>query len=118
MNDCPDVTELGRISSARFGYGGYQDAMFGLSLSFEGSGWGIGTFEGGWSYDIKCDAKYAKWTEADREGQFVKAVRLLNETLKKAKKRHVAELVGVPVEVVTGGPGSTIRSWRVLEEVL
>lgn len=35
--------QLGKISSASFGIGGYQDAMLGLHLMFESDGWGVGT---------------------------------------------------------------------------
>lgn len=104
---------LGRIAGARFGYGGYQDAMFGLSL--EGEGWGVSDFQGGWSLDIEV-SQHTKWTEADREVAFAQAVRLLNDTLRQAKKRHIAELVGVPVEVTFDG--MVISSWRVLTEVV
>ena len=40
--------KLGKISNVRFGHGGYQDAMIGLSLTFEGQGsWGVSDWKGG-----------------------------------------------------------------------
>lgn len=35
------TTELGKITKATFGLGGYQDAQVGLWLTFEGKGWGV-----------------------------------------------------------------------------
>jgi hypothetical protein len=107
--------ELGRITAARFGFGGYQDAQFGLSLTFAGkSGWGCGFFSGTWGLSIS--SKDAKWTEADRDRQFAEVVRLTNKTLSEAHKTDVAALVGVPVEVTF--EGMVLDSWRVLTEVL
>ena len=111
--------QLAKISRATFGFGGYQDAQFGLSLTFESPGSGVGTFEGAWA---SPPSEHAKWTEQDQTEAFAKAVRLLRDTLKKAKKEHVAQLVGTPVELTFPGDGSslgmTLESWRVLEEVL
>jgi len=106
--------ELGRISSARFGHGGYQDAQIGLSFSFEGESWGVQDFKGWWTQSV--DSKGAQWTEEDRDRHYAEAVRLLDDTLRAAKKTDVAGLVGVPVEATF--EGSTLKSWRVLTEVL
>lgn len=108
-----ETKELMKISSATFGVGGYQDAMFGLSLSFSSPGSGVGTFVGGWGIER---SERAKWSEADRMASIYEAAWLLKETLEKAKKRHVAELAGTPVEVTF--ENGVMKSWRVLEEVL
>lgn len=105
--------ELGRISSARFGWGGYQDAMIGLSLTFEGKGWGCGHFEGAWGIDR---SEYAKWSEEDRIRQLGETCLLLRDTLKAAKVQDVVSLIGTPIECTFEGNG--LQSWRVLEEVL
>lgn len=55
--------ELGKIKSASFGMGGYQEAMIGLTLTFGGASWGVSTFLGGWGIER---SDYCKWTEADR----------------------------------------------------
>lgn len=107
--------ELGKITSFKLGYGGYQDAMFGVSIGLGGSSWGVGDFKGAWSLDITVD-KYTKWTEKDRDSEFAKAMRFINETLKKAHKTDIGQLVGVPVEVTFDG--NCLKSWRILEEVL
>lgn len=106
---------LGRISAAKFGFGGYQDAMIGLSLTFQGDGWGSATFEGSWS---SPPSTHAKWSVAEQEAQWVKAVRVLLDTLTASKKDHVAQLVGVPVEVTFDSPLGRLQSWRVLTEVV
>jgi len=107
--------ELGRITHATFGYGGYQDAQFGLSIVLEGSEWGTSSFKGEWSLDIDC-SEHCKWTEEDRSNGYAEVVRFLNKTLKDAKKQHVDELVGVPIEAEF--EGVILKSWRILTEVL
>lgn len=107
--------ELGKIIRAEFGYGGYQDAQFGLSLTFEGKGFGVGTFIGAWSTDIKI-SESTKWSEEDRDKEFARTMRELNRILKEAKKKEVHELVGVPVEITF--ESRVLSSWRILTEVL
>lgn len=106
-------TELGHISNATYGVGGYDDAEFGLSLTFEGKGWGVGTFSGGWS---GSPTSGAKWDETEQDEWFAKTARLVIATLKDAKKNDVSKLVGAPVEVTF--EGMILKSWRVLTEVL
>jgi hypothetical protein len=106
-------TELGRIAKATFGFGGYDDAMMGLSLTFSGDSWGCSHFEGTWA---SAPSERALWTLADQDQQWAGAVRLLRDTLKAAKRSHVADLVGVPVECTF--ERNTLKSWRVLTEVI
>lgn len=105
--------ELGRIQSAYFGMGGYQEAMLGFGVALGGKGWGVGDFVGGWAIDR---SDHAKWSEADRQADIAKAAWRLKEVLEQAHKKHVGELAGVPVEVTFDG--LTLKSWRVLTEVL
>jgi len=105
--------ELMKITRATFGFGGYDDAQFGLSLSFEGKGCGTDTFIGAWSFP---PSEHAQWTVADQSQLFADAVRLLVSTLTDAKKKHVGELVGVPVEVTF--EGNMLKEWRVLTELI
>ncbi len=106
-------TRLGRISAASFGRGGRDDAQFGLSLTFAGDSWGVGSFLGEWAM---APGEHAQWTVSDQEAAWVKACRKLLETLDDAGKRNVGELVGTPVEVKF--EGMALSSWRVLTEVL
>lgn len=87
---------LGRITSARFGHGGYQDACIGLSVSLGG--------------------ERSKWTEHDRDAEIAKSVRFLSTILKQAKVHDVAKLKDIPVEVEFDG--MALKSWRILTEVL
>ena len=104
--------ELGKISSASFGYGGYQDAMVGFSLSFESGGGGVSTFEGSWplTEDVPVAQRHS------REKLAIAAVLRLTETIQKAKVHNVSELVGIPVELTYDG--QMLKSWRILDEVL
>lgn len=106
-------TELGKITRAEFGFGGYQDAQFGFSVTLEGKGWGVNDFIGDWSIE-RTDR--CQWTEQDRQKNIFNAAWCLKKTLEDAKKRHVSELKGTPIEVTLDG--MTLKSWRVLTEVL
>lgn len=106
---------LGKIESVRFGFGGYQDAMIGLSLEFSGNSWGCGTFVGTWSSHVKCDS-HCKWTEEDRSRINDETVKFIDKTLREAKVDDVHQLKGKPVEVEL--EGNVLKSWRILTEVL
>ena len=108
---------LGKISDVRFGDGGYQDAMFGLSLSFSfDRNSGISTFSGFWSPAQINPDEYSEWTEKDRETQMLKCFRLIIDTMYKAKVTDIYQLKGKPVEIEI--ENQTLKSWRILEEVL
>ena len=106
-------TKLGRIASARFGFGGYQDVQIGLILSFEMSGTGVGDFDGFWSSD---PGNHASWTKADQTTSLGETVLRLGALLAKAKVKDVSSLVGIPVEVTF--EGNRLTNWRVLDEVI
>lgn len=111
--------ELGKIEKVYFGYGGYQDAQFGLTvvLSF-GGGYGCSDFiDGGWSEDVQVD-KYTKWTEKDRQIKRADMVKKINKLLSDAKVKTVDQLKNKPIEVTSEGLGTRIESWRILTEVL
>jgi hypothetical protein len=104
--------EFGKITSAKFGWGGYQDAQFGLSLTIGGPNWGTGDFHGAWGNR----PHHADWSLEDQKKQFGDACLFLRDTLTKAKKHSVDELVGVPIEATFDS--MRLTSWRILEEVL
>lgn len=115
-DDVSERKELGKIRSVRFGFGGYQDGEVGLFLEFGGNAWGVSaSISGGWSTTIK-HSKSCRWTEEDRTNQYANMCREIQEVLKKAKVNAVHELQGKPVEVTFDG--MTLKSWRVLDEVL
>ncbi len=107
--------ELGKISSVRFGYGGYQEAQFGLSISLECNGGSVSNFKGMWPFTMERHSS-SEWTEADRERNAVDMVRFITETMDAAKVRDVADLKGIPVECEFDG--QMLKSWRILSEVL
>lgn len=109
--------EIGKIQSVKFGDGGYQDAMFGITIGLgsDKNAWGCGDFRGIWGFHIKPD-KRSKWTDKDRDQQAADTMRFIADLLTKAKKDDIYKLVGVPVEVEM--ESNTLKSWRILEEVL
>lgn len=109
--------EIGKITDVSYGFGGYQDAMFGVSFSFGSNvgGWGCGDFRGTWGPDITVD-KYTQWTEADRSRINDETVRFIADIMKKAKVRNLQDLKGIPVEVTFDG--NCRKSWRILEEAI
>lgn len=109
--------ELGKISKVYFGTGGYQDCMFGLTLTFEGKGWGVGEFiSGGWDVERMPRSEYAQWTEEDREKLMVAMCRRISKLLSEAGVDDVSKLKGIPVEVIF--ENNTLKDWRILTEVL
>lgn len=107
---------LGKIEGVRFGRVGYQEAFFGLELTFEFAGGGVvGGIYGGWSVMIDC-SEHCMWTEADRDHQNAEMCRKVDAILGAAKVRNVAELKGKPVEITF--ERRTIKDWRILTEVL
>jgi hypothetical protein len=109
--------KLGKITNVRFGDGGYDDAMFGLSLTFEmkddiGTS-GVGTFVGGWRTYPKVGARYSEeeWQKS-HQNTMLELIRIMTE----AKVRDVHDLKGIPVEVTI--EGNALKDWRILTEVL
>lgn len=106
--------ELGKITAATFGLGGYQDCQIGFWLTLGGNGWGVNANHGSaWALDRD---ERCKWTEGERREALADSAWKLAETLKQAKKMRVQDLVGVPVEVTF--EGNALKDWRVLTEVL
>lgn len=106
------MKEIGKIESIDFGMGGYQDAMIGFRVTLSGKGWGCGDWRGPWArWHEGC-----KWTVEDQTKQAGEAVLWMRDILKAAKKSSMAQLVGVPVEVTF--ENYTLKSWRILDEVL
>lgn len=108
--------EIGFIERATFGWGGYDDVQFGLSLTFRGgagSSWGCSTFVGDWGLDR---SDYCKWTEEDRIRGLGNAAWKLRNVLRDAHKQHVAELIGTPIEATF--ESNVLKDWRILTEVI
>lgn len=104
--------QLGRITKAAIGFGGYQDAMFGLSVQIGGPAWGVNDFDGCWAtWSEGC-----QWTEESQSQELARVCRRLRDLLRAAKVQDVAGLVGVPVECTM--VGNRLISWRILTEVI
>jgi hypothetical protein len=108
--------ELGKIDDVSFGYGGYQDAAFGLNVKLNFGGLYVNDFiSGGWCEDIKVESN-TKWTEEDRSLQRVEMVKKINKLLKDAKVYTIDQLKNKPVEVTS--ENMMLKDWRILTEVL
>jgi hypothetical protein len=108
--------KLGRIFSATFGLGGYQDVCIGLNVTLGGDGWGVGASMTAWDANQVKHSEHCQWTEADRSKQYDDIVRYISGLLHDAKVSDVSKLVGKPVEVTF--EDMTLKSWRILTEVL
>lgn len=100
------MKRLGKIASVKFGAGGYQDAMFGLTVGLEfDHGDSCVDFKGGYLPD-----------SPDSETIFVCRILEVADILKQAKVDDIGRLRGIPIEAEFDG--NALKSWRVLTEVL
>jgi hypothetical protein len=105
--------ELGKIQRFDIGVGGYDDAMFGMSVTLGGGGWGVQDFDGTWSREPD---DHCKWTADDQLKHWGKMCRRVADLMATAKVKTAGEMVGIPVEVTF--ENNRLHSWRILEEVL
>lgn len=107
--------EIGKIKSVKFGHGGYQDVQFGIWLTFgsDATAWGVGTGEGFW---ITKWTEHCKWSKEDRIKYLGELCLKISGWLSEAKVSSVEELKGIPVECEF--EGNSLKSWRILKEVL
>lgn len=108
-------TRIGKIKRVSVGFGGYQDAMIGISfeLGSDKGSWGVGDFKGTWAHDPD---KYCKWTKEDQRNIFADTFEFIQQLLSDANVSDVNKLVGKPVEVVFDL--NTLKSWRILTEAI
>lgn len=112
-----ESTKLGKIASASFGHGGYQEACLGITIGLEGDSWGVGENKSVWDYNIiKRNEKYSKWSEKDRTKACADIMKYISNLLKEAKVHSIDDLVGIPVEVTF--KSFKLENWRILTEVL
>lgn len=109
------TTQLGKIAWIRIGAGGYQDMMFGVTVSLSMKGTGVQDFKGMWKQSVDC-TEDSKWDETDRSRQYDETMRWLDILCTQAKVDDAMDLVGKPVEVTF--EGMQLVSWRLLTEVL
>lgn len=106
------MIERGKIKSVKLGAGGYQDAMFGFTFTLGGKSWGVGDFWGTWAEH----SEYCKWTVAEQNKAFLNAFLKVKQLMADAGVASLHKLEGVPVEVEF--EGDTLKSWRIMTEVL
>lgn len=108
--------KLGKISNIKFGYGGYQDAMLGLTISFEMQGSGVCDFKGFWDYHLIDHTTSCQWSEIERTGYLLDVIKLISNLLNDAKVSSLDKLKNKPVELTF--EGNTLIEWRILTEVI
>lgn len=107
--------ELMKISSIKFGMGGYQDAQMGIWIDFTGKNSHAGTGKGFWT----CAwTPSTKWTDVERIEFLGKIVLEIAQWLEDAKVQSIDQMVGIPVEVTFEDIFGPLKSWRILTEVL
>lgn len=107
---------LGKIDRISLGMGGYQGVMFGLHIDFKlSNGYHVSDSDCFWGYDIKV-GKLTKWSESDREQEWGKIMTRIAKLCHQARVNSFDKLMGIPVEVEI--ENDSLKSWRILEEVL
>ncbi len=107
-------TAIGVVEDVRFGKGGYQDCMLGLSLTLRTSVGSVGTFvNGGWTLERSSSAR---WTEVDRANQQSDMCQKIIELLESANVDDITKLKGKPVQVTF--ENSRLKDWRILKEAI
>ncbi len=111
-----DRTEIGKIQDIYVGFGGYQDAQLGLQIKLgsDKGAWGVMTFKGYWAME---PSSCSEWTKEDQIRGYGETLAYIGKLLAKAKKNRVEDLRGVPIEA-TFENFNTLKSWRILEEVI
>ena len=107
---------LGKITSVKFGLGGYQGAMLGLHVSLGHDSWGVNDSTANWDAEQIKWSEHTKWSEEDRDGWYAEIMRYVSKLLKEAKVNSVEELKGKPIEATFDG--NMLKEWRILTEVL
>lgn len=108
-------TRLGKIANVTIGNGGYDDAMFGVHFELSFGACGCSDAWASWGPEIK-HSPHCNWTDKQRKQSIADAFWRLAETMQQAKVTNAADLKGVPIEVTL--EGNSLKSWRILTEVL
>lgn len=107
---------FGKISSVKFGLGGYQDCCIGIHFTLMGSNWCTTAATSAWDANLIKHSEGCKWTEEGRDKEYADIMRYVSGLLKDAKVDSISGLKGVPVEATFDG--NLLVSWRILTEVL
>lgn len=104
--------ELGKIKSAKFGAGGYQDAMFGFSFTLGNSSSSVGDFWGAWANHTED----FQWTIEDQNEKFIESFLKIKQLMSDAKKDDFNNLPGTPIEILFND--GKLEYWRVLKDCI
>jgi len=104
---------IGKITSVCFGFGGYQDVQFGISIGVDTESGCACT--GIWVWTSKPD-KHTKWTIIDQNNYYAKIMRYIIKLMKDAKVDNIEDLKGKPIEATWDG--QYLKSIRILTEVI
>ncbi len=113
MNLAVEKKEIGKIQLVEFGFGGYQDAMIGVTFRLGGLDWGVTDFKGFWRGD---PTEHTKWSREQQINDLGGMVLWFSQLLRDAGKTHLDQLHEVPIEATF--VNNSLRSWRILREVL
>lgn len=115
-------SELGKISKARFGLGGYQGCQIVFQFLIEGDSWGCTKiYECGWGHvsekELKEPGSTYKWTHEGRIKQIGEKGWEVIQLMKDAKVSSLEELIGKPVRAHFN-ESRAIIGFEILKEVL
>lgn len=115
-------TKLGKIRHARFGRGGYDDAMISFRLLIGGDDWvSIKEYIGGWIYPSKEGLEENplnyEWTHDTRIKRIGEAAWEVFQLMEKAKVDSFDKLEGAPIKAYLTESGRLIKI-EILEEVI
>lgn len=110
--DAKMTKEIGKIENCWFGFGGYQNTMFGVGFILSGKAWGVGDFWGTWG---DAPGKDAKWTRKTQSKHFGSVVLRVHALCVEAGVKKFEDLKGKPIEAIF--ENDRLQSWRILTEV-
>lgn len=104
---------IGKITHVEFGFGGYQDVQFGITIS-------VNTIDGcattgKWMWVNEPD-KHTKWTVDDQNKMYAEIMRYVIQLMQDAKVSRVEALRGKPIEATWNG--NMLQEIRILTEVV
>lgn len=107
---------LGKITDVKFGLGGYQNARIGLHVRLGNAVWSDCDSRSTWDAETIKWSNMCKWSESERESQYVNIMCYVSKLLKDAKVDSVDKLKDIPIEDTFDG--NKLIDWRILTEVL
>lgn len=107
------MKRLGKIASVKFGKGGYQDVMFGLTVGFEFGGGDTCVDDSNCHY---LPGRPGEGKHEERREMFTDRMLAVAAIMETAKVDDIGRLRGIPIEAEF--EGNVLQSWRVLTEVI